>query len=198
MKQQINKESVKHKVLQSFVKISFCNKFQKLQYLSGLSFFWIISNCFQMFPQLHVCMCSLSCVQLFVTPMDCSLPDSSVHGIYRARILKWVAISSSRDLPDPGIKSMSPALAGGFFTTEPPGKPTVTYFALKYLLFGKIHHRFHLYFIKVEIFLLSKYHQFNSVVQSCPTLCNPMACSTPGFPVHPQLSACSNSCPLSQ
>ena len=27
------------------------------------------------------------------------------------------------DLPDPGIKPVSPALAGGFFTTEPPGKP---------------------------------------------------------------------------
>ena len=27
------------------------------------------------------------------------------------------------DLPQPGIKLMSPALAGGFFTTEPPGKP---------------------------------------------------------------------------
>ena len=27
------------------------------------------------------------------------------------------------DLPDPGIEPMSPALAGGFFTTEPPGKP---------------------------------------------------------------------------
>ena len=26
--------------------------------------------------------------------------------------------------------------------------------------------------------------QFNSVAQSCPTLCNPMDCSTPGFPVH--------------
>ena len=26
------------------------------------------------------------------------------------------------DLPDPGIEPMSPALAGGFFTTEPPGK----------------------------------------------------------------------------
>ena len=26
-------------------------------------------------------------------------------------------------LPDPGIKLASPALAGGFFTTEPPGKP---------------------------------------------------------------------------
>ena len=27
------------------------------------------------------------------------------------------------DLPGPGIKPMSPALAGGFFSTEPPGKP---------------------------------------------------------------------------
>ena len=29
------------------------------------------------------------------------------------------------DLPDPGIECASPALAGGFFTTEPPGKPFV-------------------------------------------------------------------------
>ena len=29
--------------------------------------------------------------------------------------------------------------------------------------------------------------QFSSVAQSCPTLCNPMNCSTPGFPVHHQL-----------
>ena len=28
-----------------------------------------------------------------------------------------------RDLPDPGIKTASPALAGRFFTAEPPGKP---------------------------------------------------------------------------
>ena len=28
-------------------------------------------------------------------------------------------------LPDPGIEPMSPVLAGGFFTTEPPGKPVV-------------------------------------------------------------------------
>ena len=27
--------------------------------------------------------------------------------------------------------------------------------------------------------------QFSSVAQSCPTLCNPMNCSTPGLPVHP-------------
>ena len=29
--------------------------------------------------------------------------------------------------------------------------------------------------------------QFSSVAQSCPTLCNHMGCSTPGFPVHHQL-----------
>ena len=29
--------------------------------------------------------------------------------------------------------------------------------------------------------------QFSSVVQSCPTLCNSMDCSMPGFPVHHQL-----------
>ena len=29
--------------------------------------------------------------------------------------------------------------------------------------------------------------QFSSVDQSCPTLCDPMDCSTPGFPVHHQL-----------
>ena len=30
-----------------------------------------------------------------------------------------------RDLPGPVIKSMSPALSGGFFTTESPGKPSM-------------------------------------------------------------------------
>ena len=39
----------------------------------------------------------LSRVQLFVTPMDCSLPGSSVHGILQARILEWVVIPFSRD-----------------------------------------------------------------------------------------------------
>ena len=71
------------------------------------------------------CWCSVT--QLCPTlhnPMDCSLTGSSVHGISHARILEWVAIFYTRDLPDQGIKpAMSPALAGGFFTTEPSGKP---------------------------------------------------------------------------
>ena len=31
------------------------------------------------------------------------------------------------DLPDPGIEPISPILAGGFFTAEPPGKPKVEF-----------------------------------------------------------------------
>ena len=59
--------------------------------------------------------------------MDYSLPDSSVHGISQTRILEWVAIPSPGDLPDPGIKLSSTALAGGFFSTEPPEKVKTHY-----------------------------------------------------------------------
>ena len=54
---------------------------------------------------------------------DCSLPGFSVHGISQARTLEWVAVSFSRALTDSGIEPTSPALAGGFFTAKPPGKP---------------------------------------------------------------------------
>ena len=54
----------------------------------------------------------------FVTPWTIALQVPSVHEISQARILEWVAISSPEDLLDPGNEPMSPALAGGFFTTE--------------------------------------------------------------------------------
>jgi len=37
--------------------------------------------------------------------------------------VEWVAIPSPGDLPNPGVEPISPALAGGSFTAEPPGKP---------------------------------------------------------------------------
>ena len=80
-----------------------------------------------------MCVCSCGCHGLVAKlcptlfdPMDCSPPGSSVHGILQARILQWVSISFSRGIPDPGIKLGSPALADGFFTTEPAGKPYST------------------------------------------------------------------------
>jgi len=42
--------------------------------------------------------------------MGCSLPGSNVHGILQTRILEWVAVPSSRDVPNPGIKPRSPAM----------------------------------------------------------------------------------------
>ena len=62
----------------------------------------------------------------FVTPMDCSMPGSSLHEIFQARILEWVANPTAGDLSDPEIKPTSLValtLAGRFFTTEPPGNP---------------------------------------------------------------------------
>ena len=44
---------------------------------------------------------SLSRVRLFATPVDCSPPDSSVHGISQARILEWIAIFFSRESSQP-------------------------------------------------------------------------------------------------
>ena len=56
--------------------------------------------------------------------MDCSPPGSSVPGILQARVLEWVAIPFSGDLPDPGIKPRSPILQSDSLQSEPPGKPT--------------------------------------------------------------------------
>ena len=68
-----------------------------------------------------MCVQFVSHVQLFLATWTAGgSPGSSVHGMLQARILEWVAISSSRgsSLPrDQTHVSLSPALAGGFFTT---------------------------------------------------------------------------------
>ena len=60
-----------------------------------------------------------SCPTL-ATPMHCSPPGSSVHGILQARILQWVVIPSPGDLPDLGIKPRSLALQADSLPAEPP------------------------------------------------------------------------------
>ena len=60
---------------------------------------WLMSeemeNSFLKVLGLNVCLVSQSCPTL-CDPVDCSPPGSSVRGIFQARILEWVAISSSR------------------------------------------------------------------------------------------------------
>ena len=55
-------------------------------------------------PKEDFCYCCCSVTQSCPTlcdPMDCSLPGSSVHGIFQARILEWVAISFSEGSSQP-------------------------------------------------------------------------------------------------
>ena len=72
---------------------------------------------------------SLSLAQLCPTlcdPMDCSPAGFSVHGILQARIPEWVAMPSSRGSPQPRDGTWISCIAGRFFTTEPPEKPSLS------------------------------------------------------------------------
>ena len=92
--------------------------------------------------------------------MDRSLPGSSVRGILQARTLEWVAMASSR-----GSSCLLYLLDSqvGSLPLVPPGQPILTLYRLLFSV------------------------QFSSVAQSCPTLCDPMNCSTPRLPVHHRL-----------
>ena len=115
---------------------------------------------------------------------------------------------SPGDLPNPGNKPASPTDAGGFFTTESPGKLPATN-----TLPGRVGH-VHLCWPSTEVnrewallwpsvkpFIKSTFNnacvtyprqlkcysvQFSSVTHLCPTLCNPMDCGTPSLLVHHQ------------
>ena len=59
----------------------------------------------------------------FATPWTVVHQASLSMGFPRPEYWSGLRIPPPEDLPDPGIKRVSPALAGGFFTTEPLGKP---------------------------------------------------------------------------
>ena len=111
------------------------------------------------------CCCCLV-AQLYPTvcsPMDCSLPGSSVHGILQARMLGWVAIfPSPGDLPHPGIKPRSPPLQADAVSS---------FYNLIYL--GS----------------LSIFESESICHSACVTLCDPMDCSPPGSSVYGILQA---------
>ena len=70
----------------------------------------------------HIKACVLSHVLLFMTPwmVACQAPLSV--GFSRQENWSELPFPPPGDLPRPGIEPSSPALAAGFFTTEPPGK----------------------------------------------------------------------------
>ena len=62
-----------------------------------------------------LCLVAQSCPTL-CDAIDCSLPGSSIHGTFQARILEWVAMSSSGGSSQPGDWTQVSHIAGGFFT----------------------------------------------------------------------------------
>ena len=69
------------------------------------------------------CVCVFSHVWLFGTLWNVACQAPLSVGFSRQEYWSGLPIPPPGDLPDPGIKPTSPALAGRFFTTEPPGKP---------------------------------------------------------------------------
>ena len=71
-------------------------------------------------PSACVLLSHFSRVQLFVTPMECSPPGSSVLGVSQARVLKWVTTSFYRGSSQLTDQTCISYTAGEFFTIKPP------------------------------------------------------------------------------
>ena len=69
-----------------------------------------------------VFVCVLNRVQLFVTPWNVAHQAPLSMEFCRQKYWSGLPLSIPGHLPDPGLKPISPVLAGGFFTTVPPGK----------------------------------------------------------------------------
>ena len=85
----------------------------------GIWPFWRVTQVFLGIS--HIWLLLLSHAWLFCNLMDCSLSDSSVHGLLQARTLEIFPFPPPGDLPIPGIELgslRSPVLAGEFFTTS--------------------------------------------------------------------------------
>ena len=87
-------------------------------------------------------MCTQSCVTL-CNPMDCSPPGSSVHGIFQARILEWVAISSSRGIfPTQGLNLclfIGRLILYYCTTWEAPPKPLLHKWSITFKIFESLY-----------------------------------------------------------
>ena len=73
-------------------------------------------------------LCCYLVAKLYLTHynlVDWSPPGSSVHGVSQVRILEWVPFPSSEELPNPGIKPVSPALAGRFLPLSHQGSAPI-------------------------------------------------------------------------
>ena len=143
-------------------------------------FLWLAFHCFCYY--LSLSLVAKSCSTL-ATPwtVACQAP---VHRILQARILEWVAIYFSRDLPNPGIEPGSPVLllllsrfSRVRLCATPWRQPT------------RLHHPWDSSGKNTGVgchclLQCMKVKSESEVAQSCPTLCDPMDCSLSGSSIH--------------
>ena len=121
----------------------------------------------------HVCMCACSVAHSYltlVTPRTVAQQAPLYMGLSWQEYWNGLPFPPQKVLPDSGIETVSPTLTGGFFTTEPPGKPWLDIVILNGIM----------------IFAAAAAAKS---LQSCPTLCDPIDCSLQSFSVHGILQA---------
>ena len=123
--------SYNHFVFISSFSITSCLLFEWLNIFISYAFYYIVIHSFS----INVCIAFSSYLEIKIytldlskwsevtqscpilcDPMDSSLPGSSVHGIFQARILEWVAISFSRGSSQPRDWTQVSHIAGRHFT----------------------------------------------------------------------------------
>ena len=109
--------------------------------------------------------------------MDCNLPCSSIHGIFQARVLEWVAISFSRGSFRPRDRAQVSCIVGRHFTVW--GTREDSYICVAESLCCSPEIITALFVIWLCVW----------VTQLCLTLCDPMDCSLSGFSSHGILQA---------
>ena len=136
---------------------------------------------------------SLSCVRLFATPWTVAYQAPLSVGFSRQQYRSGLPFPSPWDLPDPGIKPGSPALQTDTLLSEPPSNQLhligPSYFHYSFLscathltIIDPMTHSHWKFIIKATSLMIC-HCCCCSAAQSCPTLCSPMDCSTPGFPI---------------
>ena len=114
----------------------------------------------------------LSRVQLFETPWTraCQAPLSM--GFPQQEYWSGLPFHSPGDLSDLGIKPMSPALEGGFFTAEPPGKPQLL-LGRKYFLFHNLQGAISTHKVRKSYFFFFLHHESSAGLQNVkPSMCS--------------------------
>ena len=107
--------------------------------------------------------------------MDCSLPGSSTHGIFQARVLEWgaIAFSDPLDYPCLNYPRQSESLLSSALTLQAPSLMLTVCLkhTQKSIRYKSTHGK-------------SSAAAAAKSLQSCPTLCDAMDCSLPGSSIH--------------